>query len=587
MPDATWHHVPTHQNPADLASRGVTASSFAESLLWWQGPEWLKLSSNDELNIDMFNNRLNIALLNNGINIGMLNFIINDLVNPLPEDVIARRNERPKNENYFEGVIPRYTDIQFLEHFRMSRVTFEALLNIVIPLLNPEEYVDVSPSKKLLFTIWVLAKQESFLATGDRFGLAKSSGHNIFKSVITILSDLIPLYVKWPDANECQISNDELNIDMFNNRLNIALLNNGINIGMLNFIINDLVNPLPEDVIARRNERPKNENYFEGVIPRYTDIQFLEHFRMSRVTFEALLNIVIPLLNPEEYVDVSPSKKLLFTIWVLAKQESFLATGDRFGLAKSSGHNIFKSVITILSDLIPLYVKWPDANECQISSNIFRNRSRGFEGVIGAIDGCHIPCKQPVRNPHDFYNRKGFHSIILQGVCDHRGKFIDCFIGLPGRMHDARVFRQSSLFENISNARLHFIPRQLHLIGDSAYPLMMNLMTPYKDNGRLTVSQTRYNMKLSCIRSRIERSFGLLKGKFRRLKYLDISDFNLGNKMIAAACTLHNFIIDGDNLNIDEEYLEEQNLHEVEQEEEDEQELQEAIEKRRYITDQL
>lgn len=47
----------------------------------------------------------------------------------------------------------------------MSRVTFEALLNVVAPLLNPEEYVDVSPSKKLLFTIWVLAKQESFLAT--------------------------------------------------------------------------------------------------------------------------------------------------------------------------------------------------------------------------------------------------------------------------------------------------------------------------------------------------------------------------------------------------------------------------------------
>ncbi|XP_018405974.1 PREDICTED: uncharacterized protein LOC108782254, partial [Cyphomyrmex costatus] len=45
IPDATWHHVPTHQNPADLASRGVTASSFAESSLWWQGSEWLKFSS--------------------------------------------------------------------------------------------------------------------------------------------------------------------------------------------------------------------------------------------------------------------------------------------------------------------------------------------------------------------------------------------------------------------------------------------------------------------------------------------------------------------------------------------------------------
>ncbi|XP_011164982.1 putative nuclease HARBI1 [Solenopsis invicta] len=339
--------------------------------------------------------------------------------------------------------------------------------------------------------------------------------------------------------------------------------------------------------MGQRNERPKNENYFEGVIPRYTDIQFAEHFRMSRITFEALLNIVAPLLNPDEYVNVNASKKLLFTIWVLAKQESFLATGDRFGLPKSTGHNIFRSIITILSNIMPLYVKWLDANEYLISCNIFENRSRGFQGVIGAIDGCHIPCKQPIRNPHDYYNRKGFHSIILQGVCNHRGKFIDCFIGLPGRMHDARVFRQSPLFQNISNARVHFIPRQLHLIGDSAYPLMVNLMTPYRENGHLIGPQIQYNTKLSRIRSIIERAFGLLKTKFRRLKYLDIADFDLGNKMIAAACTLHNFIIDGDNLNVeDEDYLEDEDVNDIEQARRQE-EVIDAVEKRRNITDQL
>jgi len=46
---------------------------------------------------------------------------------------------------------------------------------------------------------------------------------------------------------------------------------------------------------------------------------------------------------------------------------------------------------------------------------IFRMRSRGFPGVVGAIDGCHIPIKQPPGNANDYYNRKEFHSIILQG----------------------------------------------------------------------------------------------------------------------------------------------------------------------------
>ncbi len=37
-----WGHVPGVQNPADLGSRGVTASHLRDSKLWWEGPEWLK-----------------------------------------------------------------------------------------------------------------------------------------------------------------------------------------------------------------------------------------------------------------------------------------------------------------------------------------------------------------------------------------------------------------------------------------------------------------------------------------------------------------------------------------------------------------
>jgi len=112
-------------------------------------------------------------------------------------------------------------------------------------------------------------------------------------------------------------------------------------------------------------------------------------------------------------------------------------------------------------------------------------------------------------------------------------------------MHDARIFRNSPIYcQHIKNEKnTLFLPEE-HIIGDSAYPLMMNLMTPFKDTGHLTVAQLRYNTKLSSIRSVIERAFGRLKGKFRRLKYLDIKDIDLGKKIITAACVLHNFIQD-------------------------------------------
>lgn len=192
----------------------------------------------------------------------------------------------------------------------------------------------------------------------------------------------------------------------------------------------------------------------------------------------------------------------------------------------------------------------------------FENRSRGISAVIGAIDGCHIPIMQPHKNAIDYYNRKGFHSVILQGVCDNKKKFIDVHIGVPGRIHDARVFRNSPLFQNIMHHNL--IAPNTHLIGDCAYPLSTFLIVPFKNNGHLTIEQIRYNQRLSSIRSIIERAFGLLKGKFRKLKYLEMYNLSMINYAIASACILHNFILmkegdDYDEYFSDDEIQDEEN----------------------------
>nr|CAH7758360.1 unnamed protein product [Callosobruchus chinensis] len=283
-----------------------------------------------------------------------------------------------------------------------------------------------------------------------------------------------------------------------------------------------------------RRQIPKNEWYFGRTIPRYNDILFREHFRMSREAFEILTQRIAHHRPNMRNIHIPLQKKVLFFIWILAKQECFLACGDPFGMARSTAHYVFREILDIILELLPQHI-------------IFRQRSHGFPGVVGAIDGCHIQIKQPVQNAHDYYNRNKVHSIILQGTADHDLKFIDIFVGLPGRMHDARVFRSSDLYERLTHQDNHLLPEFLHILGDSAYPLMPNLMTPFRDNGHLTERQSLYNRKLSSIRSVIERAFGRLRGKLRRLKYLDVCDAETGTQIIAAACVLHNFIIEIDN----------------------------------------
>ncbi|XP_034944084.1 uncharacterized protein [Chelonus insularis] len=39
--DAHWHHISGKENPADCASRGITANQLKDYSLWWRGPTWL------------------------------------------------------------------------------------------------------------------------------------------------------------------------------------------------------------------------------------------------------------------------------------------------------------------------------------------------------------------------------------------------------------------------------------------------------------------------------------------------------------------------------------------------------------------
>ena len=70
----------------------------------------------------------------------------------------------------------------------------------------------------------------------------------------------------------------------------------------------------------------------------------------------------------------------------------------------------------------------------------------GFHQAVGAIGESHITIIKPLQCASDYYNRKGYYSILIQGLVDYRGLFKDVIIGWPGKVHDARVFSNSSYF---------------------------------------------------------------------------------------------------------------------------------------------
>ncbi|KAK7097602.1 hypothetical protein V1264_004551 [Littorina saxatilis] len=151
----------------------------------------------------------------------------------------------------------------------------------------------------------------------------------------------------------------------------------------------------------------------------------------------------------------------------------------------------------------------------------------------------------------------------LQVVCDKDLLFLDVFTGYTGSVHDSRVFPNSDL-HGVLESDASKLPPEYHMIWDSAYlSLRKYLLVPFRDNGHLTPVETAYNRAQARTRVDVERAIGLLKGKFRRLKDLKMTNIREVPMLIFSACVLHNFIIEN---GVDEDGID---LSESEDEDED------------------
>lgn len=67
--------------------------------------------------------------------------------------------------------------------------------------------------KKVMFTVWMLSKPETFLAAGDRFDFSKSTAHRVFYEIVNLLAEMIDDHVVWPTPSQQQKISDVSSID--------------------------------------------------------------------------------------------------------------------------------------------------------------------------------------------------------------------------------------------------------------------------------------------------------------------------------------------------------------------------------------
>uniref|UniRef100_A0A3Q3FP78 DDE Tnp4 domain-containing protein n=1 Tax=Kryptolebias marmoratus TaxID=37003 RepID=A0A3Q3FP78_KRYMA len=297
--------------------------------------------------------------------------------------------------------------------------------------------------------------------------------------------------------------------------------------------------------------------WWDVVVPGFTDAQWLQNFRMSEQTFIYLCNKLCPALERQHTTfchfafslnKLPLKKRVAIALWKLATGSEYRSVGHLFGVSiKTVCSCVQEFCAAAKTVLVPEQIRLPDEDRFREIAMYIKNRW-GLPQCVGAIDGCHIPIIAPQHYHTVYFNRKGWHSIILQAVVDGKGIFWNLFAGLSGNSHDARVFRLSALSELASRGNLfppHIrnigtVATGYYILGDSAYSLLDWLLKPFPDTGRLTSEQQFFNKKMCSAGVVVENAFGRLKGRWRcRLKRNDCN-VELVKSMVLTCCALHN-----------------------------------------------
>ena len=169
---------------------------------------------------------------------------------------------------------------------------------------------------------------------------------------------------------------------------------------------------------------------------------------------------------------------------------------------------------------------------------------------VVAIDGSHIRIAAPPYTAVDYFTYYQQHNFIVQAIVDGKKHFLDFASGSPGSMRDARVLRNSTIFDLEEHNQILMGPSvqiggndiKLNLIGDSAYPLASWFQKPLPEAMR-DPEEIAFDKALSGARVAVECTFGMLKKCWRiQGKWLE-SKISFANKITVTCAVLHNFCL--------------------------------------------
>lgn len=176
-------------------------------------------------------------------------------------------------------------------------------------------------------------------------------------------------------------------------------------------------------------EVPRKDRVFRGQNPLlmdFSDEQLRQRYRFGRDSIMYLSDLLRDKLErlTRRKTSLTVEEKVMIALRFFASGSHLQVIGDTMGHDKSTISRVIRQVADALVEMKDTFIKWPQTPEKLNSIKNGFYQKAGFPNVVGCIDGAHVPIQAPVDDEPSFVNRKGFHSINVQGICDHNSKYM-------------------------------------------------------------------------------------------------------------------------------------------------------------------
>ncbi|CAC5394665.1 HARBI1 [Mytilus coruscus] len=153
----------------------------------------------------------------------------------------------------------------------------------------------------------------------------------------------------------------------------------------------------------------------------FSDEQLRQRYRFGRETIEFLANELRGELerSTSKKAALSVERQVMIALRFYGSGSQTQVVGDTMGYDKSTVSRVVSDVTDALVARKEQYIKWPTEVQKNVNKRAFYDKA-GFPNIIGCIDGPHVHIQAPTEDEPTYVNRKGFHSVNVQVICDHQ-----------------------------------------------------------------------------------------------------------------------------------------------------------------------